>query len=175
MTIPADNLAKAVGREAAAELDGGLRKIEHCLRQLTEPQLSWRPAESMNSIGILTIHLCGNVRQWIVSGVGGSEDTRNRPQEFADPGLISKDEIAGRLDAVVTDAKDVLSRVTADDLMQSCRIQGFDVTKLQAVIESVAHFRGHSQEIVHLTRYQLGDSYQFAFVPGTPEQGASVD
>jgi len=32
--------------------------------------------------------------------------------------------------------------------------------------------RGHTQEIVHLTRLQLGDGYQMEWQPLTPEQGA---
>ncbi len=41
-----------------------------------------------------------------------------------------------------------------------------------AVFDSVPHFRGHTQEIVHMTRLQLGDAYKFAWAPTTPEQGA---
>jgi hypothetical protein len=43
---------------------------------------------------------------------------------------------------------------------------------LGAALHSVAHFRGHTQEIIHQTRMLLGDSYRFAFVPATKEQGA---
>ena len=41
-----------------------------------------------------------------------------------------------------------------------------------AVFDSVPHFRGHTQEIVHMTRLQLGDAYKFAWTPTMPEQGA---
>jgi hypothetical protein len=51
-------------------------------------------------------------------------------------------------------------------------IQGSDVTGLAAIFDSVAHFRGHTQEIVHMTRMHLGDAYRFAWKPTTPEQGA---
>ena len=53
-------------------------------------------------------------------------------------------------------------------------IQGFDVTGVAAVFDSVPHFRGHTQEIVHMTRLQLGDADEFAWTPTTPEQGAPV-
>ena len=36
-----------------------------------------------NSIGNLLLHLSGNIRQWIVSGVGGAPDARQRSAEFA--------------------------------------------------------------------------------------------
>jgi hypothetical protein len=50
-------------------------------------------------------------------------------------------------------------------------IQGFDVIGVAAVFDSVPHFRGHTQEIVHMTRLRLGDAYKFAWTPTTPEQG----
>jgi hypothetical protein len=77
------------------------------------------------------------------------------------------------LDAVVSEAKEVLGRLTARQVLEARRIQGFDVTGLAAILDSVPHFRGHTQEIVHMTRLQLRDAYQFAWTPTTPEQGAA--
>jgi hypothetical protein len=76
------------------------------------------------------------------------------------------------LDAVVGDAKQVLGRLTARDMLEVRRIQGFDVTGLAAIFSSVPHFRGHTQEVIHMTRSHLGDAYQFAWTPATPVQGA---
>jgi hypothetical protein len=77
-----------------------------------------------------------------------------------------------KLEAVVREAKGVLGRLTAGQLLEVRRIQGFNVTGLAAIFSSIPHFRGHTQEIVHMTRMQLGDAYQFAWTPSTPEQGA---
>jgi len=46
------------------------------------------------------------------------------------------------------------------------------VTGAAAIFDSVPHFRGHTQEIVHMTRLQLADAYKFGWTPSTPEQGA---
>jgi hypothetical protein len=43
----------------------------------------------MNSISNPILHLCGNLRQWIVAGVGGEADIRQRPKEFSERGPIS--------------------------------------------------------------------------------------
>ena len=69
---------------ARNSLAEGLRKVEHCVHQLNEEQVWWRPAPQMNSVANLMLHLAGNVRQWILSGVGGARDIRNRPEEFVD-------------------------------------------------------------------------------------------
>ena len=72
MSATIQDLSNALGKEASGELDGALRTIRHCVDQLTDDQLWWRPSESMNSIANLLLHLCGNLRQWIVSGVGSA-------------------------------------------------------------------------------------------------------
>jgi hypothetical protein len=170
--MTADELAAAVGNEAANELASALGKIKHCLGQLSDEQVWWRGKPERNSIGNLVLHLCGNVRQWVVSGLGGTADVRHRPTEFAERGPIPKEELLRRLDEVVGEAKVVLGRLTARRLREGRRIQGFEVTGLTAIFDSVPHFRGHTQEIIHMTRSLLGDAYQFAWAPTTPEQGA---
>jgi Protein of unknown function (DUF1572) len=169
--MTADELAAAVGTAAAHELDSALSRIKHCLGQLNDDQVWWRSQPGLNSIGNLILHLCGNVRQWIVSGVGGAADIRNRPAEFAERGPMPIDQLVRRLERVVEEAKRALAGITARQLVEIRRIQGFDVTGLVAIFDSVPHFRGHTQEIVHITRIQLGDGYKFAWTPTTPEQG----
>ena len=172
MDPSASDVAKSVGQEATNELFDAFRKIQHCVGQLDEDQLWRQPGESMNSIANLLLHLSGNVGQWIVSGVGGAEDVRDRPAEFAAQKTLGKSELLRQLDDMLTAARQVLEQATPGELLRKRRVQGFDVTGLQAIFESVAHFRGHTQEIVHITRQLLGDAYRFDFVPSTPEQGA---
>jgi hypothetical protein len=172
--MTADDLATAVGTEAANELASALAKIKHCLGQLTDEQVWWRSQPSLNSIGNLILHLCGNLRQWIVAGLGEAAGGRDRPAEFAERGPIPRQELLRKLEAVVEEARAVLARQTARQLLEARRIQGFDVTALAAIFDSVPHFRGHTQEIIGMTRLQLGDAYQFAWTPATLEEGASA-
>ena len=166
------DIADAYLAEAKEQIAKATEVIRHCLEQLTDEQLAWRPSESMNSVGTLVLHLCGNLRQWIVSGVGGETDVRDRPQEFAGRGPFRRDDLARCLDEMVGKVNAALSTVEASQLLGSCRIQGFETTELSAVFDSVAHFKGHTQEIVCFTRMQLGDGYRFEWAPSTPEEGA---
>ena len=168
----ADELARAVGVEAARELEHALDRIKHCVAQLSDEQVWWRAHPSMNSVGNLLLHLCGNIRQWIIVGLSGGTDARDRPAEFAERGPIARDELMKKLEAVVAEATAVLVRQTAPQLVESRRIQGSDITGLQAIFNSVPHFRGHTQEIIHITRTLLGDAYQVAWAPQTREEGA---
>ncbi|HUG81475.1 MAG TPA: DUF1572 family protein, partial [Bryobacterales bacterium] len=60
-----------------------LRRIELCVAKLDDEQLWARAHETENAVGNLILHLAGNIRQWIVSGVGGAPDRRDRDAEFA--------------------------------------------------------------------------------------------
>src|SRR5436853_4181981 len=124
--MTADELAGVVGAAAADELESPLDRIKHCLRQLNDDQIWARSQPSQNSIGNLILHLCGNVRQWIVSGVGGAVDIRNRPAEFANRGPIPKETLLRSLETVVEEARRALSGVDARQLVTTRTIQGFD-------------------------------------------------
>ena len=45
---------------------------------LSEEEIWWRSNDASNSVGNLVLHLDGNVRQWIISGLGGEADRRER-------------------------------------------------------------------------------------------------
>jgi hypothetical protein len=172
----ADNvssLARAYLAESRRRLASCHERIAHCLGQLDDAQVWWRAQPGLNSIGNLVLHLCGNLRQWLVFGVGGAADVRNRPAEFAEQGPIARDELLRLLTEVVRAAGEALARVEGGRLLEARRIQGFEETVLSAIFDSLAHLAGHTQEIVFMTRLQLGDAYRFAWVPATPEQGAA--
>ncbi len=173
MTASRNQIAHSVGQAAASELADAFAKIKHCLDQLTDEQVWWRPEPSLNSIGNLILHLCGNLRQWIVCGVGGTADNRDRPKEFSERGPIPKSELLRRLDEVVGHAQAALVVLSADHILEHHRIQATDQTAISAIFDSVPHFRGHTQEIVLMTRMQLGDAYKFLWVPKSKEQGAA--
>jgi hypothetical protein len=166
------NLGEAYLAESREQLSKATGVIRHCLGQLNHERLQWRPTESMNGIGNLVLHLCGNVSQWIISGVGGEPDLRDRPQEFSERGPFRAKDLLRQLDEVTERADAVLRAVPPRQLLDHRRVQGFETTGLSAIFDSVAHFKGHTQEIVFLTRMQLGNDYRFEWVPSTPEEGA---
>ena len=67
-----NEVAQAFITEARSHLLADyLPKIERCLERLSDEQVWWHANEHSNSVGNLLLHLEGNARQWIVSGVGG--------------------------------------------------------------------------------------------------------
>lgn len=158
---------------AIQQLDASTAKVNHCAAQLNAAQLWWQPNPTQNSVGNLMLHLCGNVRQWIVSGVGGAPDVRDRPREFEPHPDISKDRLLETFRRAVEDAKQTLAQLDVARLLDRRRIQGFDTTVLVAVFDTVSHFQGHTQEVISLTRQQLGAAYEFYWIPSTDDEIAA--
>lgn len=156
-------------KEIRARLYESHQRIVHCVRQLNGQQLWWRPQDEMNSIANILLHLCGNLRQWIINGLTGSSDSRNRSEEFTDRSGCAKSELMDRLEVVVMEADCVLSELNVGQLLDARRIQGFNETVMSAILNSVTHFNGHTQEIVYITRLQLGASYNYAWTPETQQ------
>src|SRR5690606_7931674 len=68
-------------------------RVEHCLDQLDDDHMWWTPRPGDNAIGTLMLHLCGNLEQWIIAGVGGAADTRVRREEFVPRPHMTKKEL----------------------------------------------------------------------------------
>ncbi len=149
-----------------------LPRIERVIAPLTLEQIWWRPNDASNSIGNLMLHLAGNVRQWIVGGVGRIEITRDRDFEFATREPLSIDELKKRLRSAVEDACAVIEHVKDDELAEPREIQRFDTTVFGAIYHVVEHFAMHTGQIILLAKAQTGKDAGFYRVrpDGTPER-----
>jgi uncharacterized damage-inducible protein DinB len=141
-------------------------KIGLAIADLSDEQIWWRPNEASNSIGNLVLHLCGNARQWIVAGVGGASDARQRASEFSSRDQLDRATLIALLEDTLRDVDVQLSeleqRLTAiapdAPLQRTCRPQGFDQTVLDAVFHVVEHFSYHTGQIVLLAKWHAGDN-----------------
>jgi uncharacterized damage-inducible protein DinB len=134
-----------------------LPKIERCLDRLTADDIWWRPNEASNSIGNLILHLCGNVTMWIIGGVGRRPFERHRQMEFDERRKIPVSELRLRLKNVVQEADEVMSAVDANELLSRRRIQGYDVTVLEAIYHVVEHFGMHTGQIIVLSKARAAE------------------
>ena len=146
-----------------------LPKIERCLELLTDEQIWWRAKPQSNSIGNLLLHLSGNVRQWIVCGVGGARDERDRDSEFAQRDMLPRDELLARLKQTLSEADAALAKFDAAKLMERHLIQGCDVTALSAIFHVVEHFSMHTGQIIMMAKmFAEVDLGFYDFVGTTP-------
>ncbi|MHC4878102.1 MAG: DinB family protein [Planctomycetota bacterium] len=174
MSSEADILDHLVTAELKHLLNESLRKLRHCVNQLSDDQVWQRPAPSMNSVGNLLLHISGNLRQWAICGVTGAKDKRDRDAEFACTSGESSEELLVLVENTVRDAVHVFDALDAAALSEPRQIQGFEVTVLSALFHTVTHFVGHSHQIVQLTRLLLGENYRFEWTPESPRGGVPI-
>jgi uncharacterized damage-inducible protein DinB len=143
-----------------------LPRVEQCVSTLSEAEVWSRPNPASNSIGNLVLHMEGNVRQWIVSGLGGAPDHRRRDQEFSEQGPLQVAPVLSHLRKTVQAAVQVLARLSAQNLMRHYPIQGFRVTGLEAVFHVTEHFAFHTGQIIYATKSLRGEDLGFTRLPG---------
>ncbi len=138
-----------------------LPKIRRALEGLSEADLWWRPNQASNSIGNLVLHLAGNARQWVVSGIGGAPDVRRRDEEFDRRRGLGTGELLAVLEEALNDVDAVLARLSAGSLAEPRVIQGFQVTVLEALYHVVEHFSMHTGQILYLAKQRTGKDLGF--------------
>jgi uncharacterized damage-inducible protein DinB len=136
-------------------------RIESCLDRLDGEQIWARGGENENAVGNLVLHLAGNVRQWLVSGVGGKPDIRERDAEFAARGGASVEELKQRLRAAVTEAVAAIGGLSAERLTERVTIQKYEQTVLEAIYHVVEHFSMHTGQIIFATKLLTGADLGF--------------
>lgn len=143
-----------------------LPRIEHCLRRLSERDIWWRPHATSNSAGNLALHLAGNVRQWIIAGLGGAPDRRERDKEFAERGPVPRRDLLKLLRGTVAEACGVIARLDGRALARQHSIQGFQVSGFEIVSHVTEHFAYHTGQIIFITKLKLGADLRFTRLPG---------
>ncbi len=133
-----------------------LPQIERCLEQLTDEDIWRRAGEESNSIGNLLLHLEGNVREWIVGGVGRLPFERVRQQEFDERRLISRAELIERLRKALKETDEVLANLDPALLNDRRQIKERDVSIIRAIYHGVEHFSMHAGQIFMLTKMRTG-------------------
>ena len=162
----APQLAHEFNRQACFLLTQSMRKLEHCLGQIDLEQCWWRPADGLNSIGNLLLHINGNLRQWAIVGLTDAVDQRDRRSEFETQRRETVEELLQLTRTTVKEAQDVIQTIDSESLTQTIEIQGFRISTLQAILHTTTHFQGHTHQIILLTRMQLRDQYRFEWNPG---------
>ena len=143
-----------------------LPKIRRSVEELTPEDLWWRPNAGSNSIGNLILHLAGNVTQWVVAGIGGAPDLRERQAEFDRQEGLTASELLGILAEAVEEVDRVLARLSVESLQEERVIQGLPNTVLSALYHVVEHFSMHTGQIIYISKLRAGRDLGFYRVKG---------
>ena len=131
--------------------------MKTCLGKLTDEQIWARGGAHENAVGNLVLHLCGNIRQWVMHGVGGTKDVRVREAEFSADGGLSGAALA-EMFAVTWLRREVsLPSLPAERLTERTSPQPGrpEVSVLEAIYQVVAHAHEHVGQVILLTKQMI--------------------
>lgn len=129
--------------------------MEVCLSRLTLAQIWERHGVHENAVGNLVLHLCGNMRQWVIAGVGGAVDVRDRDAEFSTDGGIDAGELIGRFAETVAEAREVIVSLPEERLTERINPQHGEVSVLEAIYHVVGHVQQHVGQIILVTKQMI--------------------
>ncbi|CAM4382356.1 DinB family protein [Zobellia nedashkovskayae] len=139
-------------QNALYRIDESTRMNRISVAQLSEEELWKRPNESLNSIGNLILHLCGNITQYVISSLGENEDKRDRDLEFSAKEIYSKEELVEKLTETVEIAKRIINDASVEQLVRKRKVQGFYFSGIGVVLHAVEHYSYHTGQIAFYTK-----------------------
>jgi uncharacterized damage-inducible protein DinB len=142
--------------------DEYLPRIERAARMIGEEDLWWRPNSECTSPGNLLLHLEGNVRQWILSGLAGREHSRKRQTEFDATSGAKLEELLEQLRSTVEEACAVIAALDEDGLLRHHDIQVFEnVSAFAAILHVVEHFSWHTGQVAWIAKMKSGKDLRY--------------
>jgi len=127
-------------------------RIEKCLEFLDDEDVWTRRNDASNALGNLLLHLNGNIKQYILSGLGGEDDVRDRSSEFDARGGLTVNELFELLRETCEKALDIISKISEEELVQYRSVQGFKLSGFGIILQVVEHFSYHTGQIAWLTK-----------------------
>ena len=131
-------------------------RVEKCVAALSDDEIWWRQHETNNSVANLVLHLTGNLKQFILAGVGGAPDTRDKPREFAERQHITKEQLSRDLRSALQETDGTLARFDPNRLLDITTVQEKQRTYLEVIAVVVDHFALHAGQIIYITKMITG-------------------
>jgi uncharacterized damage-inducible protein DinB len=159
-----DIIGKELVIQSVAVMRDDSSKIIRCLRELDEKDIWISPNEHLNSVGNLVLHLCGNIRQYIISSLGKVVDIRERTLEFSTRSGYQKKELTEKLQETVENAVTVIRNSGREELLRERTVQGTMYSGIGIIVHVTEHFSYHTGQIIFLTK--LFKNMDLEFYPG---------
>lgn len=138
--------------QAIYRLDESSRMVRKAFEELAEEDIWKRPNAASNSIGNLILHLCGNITQYAIASLGGTQDRRQRDAEFAAREGHTKAELLVQLMDTVERAKTTILAQDAESMGRLRSVQGFQFTGIGIILHVVEHYSYHTGQIAFWTK-----------------------
>jgi uncharacterized damage-inducible protein DinB len=130
--------------------------ILRCVGMLNEEQMWRRGGDHENSVANLLLHLAGNMRQWILHGIAGHADVRERDAEFSLEPTLAAAEARAVFVETLAESRKVIVELPTDRLLEVIDPQPGStwrhLTILEAIFQVVGHVQLHAGQIIVLTK-----------------------
>ncbi len=159
--------------DAAIETVAGYRRmIDATIDQLSDDELSRRPADGINSVAIILRHLGGNLQsRWTdFLTSDGEKPSRQRDREFEDWDG-DRDSLMAYFDEGWSHLISAIKQVSAANVATPIFIRGEPHTVPQALARSISHIAYHVGQIMIVARMVHDGQWQWLTVaPGDSQQ-----
>ena len=143
--------------------DEYLPRMKRVVESLDPADTWWRPHDGVLAIGNILLHLEGNVRQWILTSIGGRPDVRDRASEFAARDGDDAAVLFEPLRDTVLEACEVVNNLAEPALMAQYKIQDYEISGYGAIYHVVEHFSWHTGQAVWIAKARGGADHGIAF------------
>jgi uncharacterized damage-inducible protein DinB len=147
LDIMNDFFLKEFIQQSAYRITENTKRIVKCLEEIDESELWRRPNENSNSIGNIILHLCGNIRQYVISSLGKKEDVRVREKEFSTKEGPNKKELFAKLANTVDEAIAIIENLDEQEFIKLYSVQGFNLSGIGIVVHVTEHYSYHTGQI----------------------------
>jgi uncharacterized damage-inducible protein DinB len=147
-----DKIGNELIRQSVMRINESTQKIIRCLDIVGDKDLWKSPNEHLNSVGNLILHICGNIGQYVVSSLGGAEDTRDRDLEFSTKSGLSKSDLLEKLTKTIQKATSVILQTSEEELLHERIVQGMKYSGIGVIIHVTEHISYHAGQIIFLTK-----------------------
>ncbi len=141
--------------------DESLARITQCLDLLNDDQVWFSPNENTNSVGVLVLHLCGNIRQYICATLGKENDIRNRDLEFNPEQKPTREALKDNISTTIKEAVAHIQALKSDNLTKPIPVQCFEESTISILIHVIEHTSYHVGQISWITKSLINKDLKY--------------
>ncbi len=153
--------------EARRQMRGNKRLAEAAIAQLKDEELFVTLDPESNSIAILVKHMEGNMRSRFTDFLSsdGEKPNRFRDQEFELNSATTRAEVMRWWEEGWAQVFGTLAALKPEDVMRTVTVRGQPHTVLQAINRQIAHYAGHTGQIIFLAKHLRSSEWKTLSIP----------
>ena len=138
--------------QACLRMRENTQKVMTCMGFFDDVTIWDRANPNTLSMANQLLHLSGNITQYILSGLAGKPDERQRDLEFSVTEGWTKEAVQTRFLGVITEAIRTIENSSDEELLRQREVQGFTLSGIGIIMHVVEHYSYHTGQVVAWTR-----------------------